>query len=136
MMALTGNVSIKVENDHTEEVLTELKRKIEMSLEAIGGQAEKYAKMECPVDTGRLRNSITFATKKAQGSPNTSGGANATSADTAMHGRPDENTVVVGTNVEYAPEQEYYGRKKHFLRNAVTMHNDDYKKIVEAALKS
>lgn len=48
------------------------------ALEIMGGKAEGYAKMLCPVDTGRLRNSIT-------------------------HQQYDENTEIIGTNVEYAP---------------------------------
>lgn len=47
------------------------------ALEAIGLQAEGYAKAKCPVDTGNLRNSIT-------------------------HQREGEETEVIGTNVEYA----------------------------------
>ena len=31
------------------------------ALEAIGLTAERYAKADCPVDTGRLRNSISHA---------------------------------------------------------------------------
>lgn len=45
----------------------------------IGGMAESYAKENCPVDTGRLRNSI----------------ANTYDEDT--------KTVIIGSNVEYAP---------------------------------
>ena len=48
------------------------------ALEIMGGKAESYAKQLCPVDTGRLRNSIT-------------------------HQQMDENTEAIGTNVEYAP---------------------------------
>lgn len=46
------------------------------ALEMIGLKAENYAKLLCPVDTGRLRNSITH---KQQG-----------------------ETEIIGTNVEYA----------------------------------
>lgn len=47
------------------------------ALEAVGMQAENYAKGLCPVDTGNLRNSIT-------------------------HEVENETTVAIGTNVEYA----------------------------------
>ncbi len=43
------------------------------ALDVIGGKAESYAKVLCPVDTGRLRNSIT-------------------------HEQADEDTEVIGTN--------------------------------------
>lgn len=141
---MKNGVTIKVTADNTQEVLRELEKKVNLALEAIGGEAEKYAKEGCPVDTGRLRNSITFATETAQGSPNTGGFTTknggqpqqASASDYAKHGTPEKNTVYVGTNVEYAPEQEYYGRRKHFLKNALTMHSDRYKEITEAALKA
>lgn len=122
--------------DNSAEVLQAAKEQIALALEAIGGQAEANAKEGCPVDTGRLRNSITFATITAQGQANTSGGAEAEPEDYEQHGSVEENTVVIGTNVEYAPDQELYGKKKHFLRNAMTNYTEDYKKIVEAALKA
>lgn len=133
---MKNGVTIKVEADNSQEVLKELEHKVNLALEAIGGEAERFAKEGCPVDTGRLRNSITFATETAQGYPNTYGGASAEPGDTQTHGTPEKNTVYIGTNVEYAPEQEYYGRKKHFLKNAMTMHSERYKNIAETALKS
>jgi phage gpG-like protein len=45
-------------------------------LVAVGLTLEGYAKLLCPVDTGRLRISITFDVR--------------------------DNTVYIGTNVEYA----------------------------------
>ena len=51
---------------------------IDRALEIIGGMAESYAKQLCPVDTGRLRNSIT-------------------------HKQEGPKTVAIGTNVYYAP---------------------------------
>ena len=50
---------------------------IERALEAVGLQAEGYAKAKCPVDTGNLRNSIT-------------------------HQQEGKDTEVIGTNVDYA----------------------------------
>ena len=122
--------------DNSEEVLRHMLEQKALGLEAIGGQMEMHAKSNCPVDTGRLRNSITFATSTAQGSPNTSAGASAEPKDYSMHGSPDVDEVVVGTNVEYAPEQEYYGRKAHFLKDAATAHSGEYKKIMESAMKA
>lgn len=52
------------------------------ALERIGLQAEGYAIDLAPVDTGRLRNSITHAVAPAEG------------------------VVYIGTNVEYAPYVE------------------------------
>lgn len=83
------------------------------ALEIIGGKAEGYAKKECPVVTGRLRNSIT-------------------------HAQFDENTEVIGSNVEYAPHVELGTHKmaaRPFLRPAAENHVSEYKQIVENEMK-
>lgn len=64
--------------DNSGEFLKALPEQLEQALAAIGLTAESYAKQECPVDTGRLRNSITNAV------------------------RADEKAVYIGSNVEYA----------------------------------
>lgn len=64
--------------DNSEEFLKALPEQIEQALTAIGLTAENYAKQECPVDTGRLRNSITHAVEAG------------------------EQAVYIGSNVEYA----------------------------------
>ena len=86
------------------------------ALEAIGLTAERHAKEDCPVDTGRLRNSISHAVKI------------------------DEHAVYIGTNVEYAKYVEtldsrhHTTGKAHFLRDAATTHGDEYKRIAEIQL--
>ena len=68
---------MKVEfKDNSREILKAMEKAKKNALEAIGLTAEKYAKKETPVDTGRLRNSMAHAT--------------------------DENAAYIGTNVEYA----------------------------------
>lgn len=64
--------------DNSGEFLNALPEQIEQALTAIGITAESYAKDICPVDTGRLRNSITHAVDMS------------------------ENAAYIGTNVEYA----------------------------------
>ena len=64
--------------DNTALFQSALERAIHNALEEIGDKAEYYAKELTPVDTGRLRNSITYDVKT------------------------DEKAVYVGTNVEYA----------------------------------
>lgn len=79
------------------------------ALEIIGGKAESYAKKRCPVDTGRLRNSIT-------------------------HQRYDENTEVIGSNVEYAPYVELGTSRmaaRPYLRPAAENHTAEYKRIIK-----
>lgn len=85
---------------------------IAIALEMIGMTGEGYAKRECPVDTGRLRNSISHAR--------------------------DDNSAYIGTNVEYAPYVELgTSRQKAqpYLRPAAANHADEYKQIVKAALR-
>lgn len=101
--------------DNTDEVLSALEKAIQNGLTAIGMTAEGHAKKETPVDTGRLRNSITHA------------------IDT------DEQAAYIGTNVEYAPYVELGTVKmqaRPFLRPAATEHSEEYKRIMEAAFKS
>ena len=101
--------------DNSAEVLAELSEKIEVACEAIGGQGEMYAKEDCPVDTGRLRASISHATS--------------------------EKTAYIGTNVEYAPAIEFRDTahttgKAHFLRDAASTHGDEYKQITQDILRA
>ena len=67
---------------HLPELLEEAESQITVALEKCGLVAEAYAKRECPVDTGALRNSITHT------------------VDTG------ERKAYVGTNMEYAPYVE------------------------------
>lgn len=102
--------------DNSKEFIEEKNRVIMAALEAIGLTAEAYAKADCPVDTGRLRNSISH--------------------------QAIDDTAYIGTNVEYAKYVEYNDRarhttgKAHFLRDAATTHTQEYKNIVLEQLKS
>lgn len=99
--------------DNTDEVLSALEKAIENGLTAIGMTAEGYAKRETPVDTGRLRNSISNTT--------------------------DGNAAYIGTNVEYAPYVELGARGRqpvHMLRRAATEHTEEYKKLMEDSIKN
>ena len=99
--------------DNTEEVVKSLEQAVARGLEAIGMTAERYAKKETPVDTGRLRNSISHAT--------------------------DDEAAYIGTNVEYAPYVELgaQGRKGvHMLQRAATEHADEYKRLMEDSMKN
>lgn len=134
-------MSIEVSiTDNSKKVLSEFEEKVSLALDSIGQTAEGHAKSDCPVDTGRLRNSITFATKTAQGSPNTSGGEAASPEDYQPKATPEKNTVYIGSNVEYAAPVEFRDAhhktgKAHFLKGAIANHNAEYKEITEKALK-
>jgi len=129
---------------HVNEVQDELKRRISVISEAVGLQAEGYAIKEITdmgaVDTGRLRNSITFVTENAQGSPNTQSGAKAKTEDYAPHGVPAMGEVYIGTNVEYAQYIELGARgraPRPFLKNAIlkSEYKEKYSQIYTEGLK-
>ena len=121
-------IDIGVTSDNSSEIISAMKEQMETALMAIGAEAEGYAKGDCPVDTGRLRNSINWATKSSSGS-----------GDDSPNAIPEENTVYIGTNVEYAIYVEYGDMKhevgkKHFLRDAIANNESHFKDIIKAAL--
>lgn len=124
--------------DNSEQIIEAKNAAVAAALEAIGLQAEGYAKMLEYVDTGRLRNSIT-------------------------HG-VDGDTAYIGTNVFYAPYVEFGtglyadnggGRKdawtykgedgewhkthgikpSHAFQKAINDHKKEYQHIFETYLK-
>lgn len=112
-MAQVISVEIK---DNSEEVKAEAKAKINAWLEAIGQDAAATAAERAPVDTGRLKNSIESAVVES------------------------EQAAYIGTNVEYAPYQEFGTSKgvagKHFLQFGATAHQAEYKAMLEQALQN
>lgn len=102
---------------HVPEVLAAFDGKKEVLLEKLGITGEGYGKLELEraprrIDTGNLRNSINH--------------------------KSEENAAVIGTNVEYA-RYVHDGTSRmaanRFLRNAISEHQGDYKKIIENTLK-
>jgi len=88
-----------------------LDNKLGAGFEAVGLQAESHAKVYCPVDTGRLRASITHEST-AEG-------------------------CIIGTNVYYGKYQElgtYKMKPQAFLRPAIVNHLAEYKAILEKLL--
>lgn len=105
-------VEFEMKTDNSELIISEKDAAIIRALTIIGMKAEGYAKKLCPVDTGRLRNSISHAT--------------------------DEDTAYIGTNVEYAPYVELGTSRmeeRPFLKPAALDHVDEYKAIVLNELK-
>ena len=105
-----SDVNIRI-TDNSNLVGEEFQQACERALTRIGLQAEAYAKRECPVDTGNLRNSITNAV--------------------------DDKSAYVGTNVEYAPYVELgtsRAKAQPFLKPAATEHSDVYKRIAQDEL--
>ena len=99
--------------DNIEQVLSALEKGKRNALTAIGATAETYAKKATPVDTGRLRNSISHAV--------------------------DGEAVYIGSNVEYAPYVELgtsRAKAHHMLQKAATEHSAEYKRLAEDAIYS
>ena len=123
-------------------------RAVEAILAAIGEEAAGNAMEELTnqdaVDTGRLRNSITYATtqhteaKSFSWNEGKKTGAPAGSGTTAPKATPEKGTVYIGTNVEYAKYIEAGtsgSESRPFLKPAATGHNEEYKKIAENILR-
>ncbi len=100
--------------DNSNEILLELKKVSLAGLEAMGMQAESFTKQNTPVDTGRLRNSISHKVA------------------------PSEMSVYIGTPVEYAPFVELgTSRQKAqpYLRPAIMENRAVYEQIAKMYLK-
>lgn len=135
--------SLRITEDHTDEVLRLLGDRIEIALEQCGIRAEEVAVGLCPVDTGLLHNSITYALDgqaPAKGAYHANSGGKSGSYGGQMPKEGgDARAVYIGTNVEYAPYVELGTSRqspKPFLKPAIANHQSDYKEIIERNLKS
>lgn len=130
-----SNIRLVINN----EIMNAIDEKLMRGLESCGLVAEGYAKRNCPVDTGRLRGSITHSVR--------------------------DKTAYIGTNTEYATYVEFgtgkfaangagtikeswvyrddlgnwhkaYPQKpRPFLQPAIGDHVDEYVKLVADSLK-
>lgn len=86
-LKMSNNMTVNIAlESHKEEILQASAEQIIRALTAIGLTAEGYAKLLCPVgkeNGGNLRNSIT------------------------NYVDPEEKSVIIGTNVHYAPYVEF-----------------------------
>lgn len=106
---------LEVRENNVEQIGAAMDKAIAKALTMIGLKAEGNAKAICPVDTGRLRNSITNAINT------------------------EENAVYIGTNVEYAPDVELGTCRMHphpYLKPAAADHADEYRAILKGCLES
>lgn len=104
---------LEIREDNAEEIAEAIASQTAAALETVGLLAEGYAKRRCPVDTGRLRNSITHTVDGA-----------------ALE-------AYIGTNVEYAPHVELGTRHQDaqpFLRPAAQDHGAQYRRVISDAL--
>lgn len=109
-MAIT--VAVVNITDNTDLIKSASDAAIAKALEMCGLHAEGYAKLLCPVATGRLKNSLT-------------------------HSPEGKYTEVIGTDVEYAIYVEAgtsRQRAQPFLKPALVNHVGEYEKIIKSVL--
>lgn len=107
------NKLVEVRENNAEAFKAAMNAAVARALEEVGLVAEGHAKAACPVDTGRLRNSITHVVD------------------------PDGHGVSIGTNVEYGRYVELgtsRAKAQPFLHPAATEHAEEYEAIMRAAL--
>ena len=118
MAVVVGEVAFK---SNKEDVMRILNEDVIAWLEGIGEDAADTAAKKAPVDTGRLKGSISHAVV------------------------PDERAVYIGTNVHneqgknYAIYQELGTSKiagKHFLQFGATAHKREYANILVQLMES
>ena len=132
--------------DNTDEVLAALEKAKVRGLTAIGMTAEGHAKKKITqakaVDTGRLRNSITFAVSGESANISSYSGDHGEEGGTYSGTAPNdkEKAVYIGTGVKYAAGIETGSHRKaggvHFLQDAAANHSDEYKKLMEDSMKN
>lgn len=129
-MARIKSFTITLQKSNRAAVSSAVAQACKRALEICGGKAETYAKSECPVDTGRLKGSITHRVQKG-------------------------DTALIGTGVEYAPYVEYghhqepgryvpaigkrlvasYVPGHPYLTPAMSQHVGEYRQIITNELK-
>lgn len=133
---------------HIDAFYDEFDPAVRKALEEIGIEAEAHAKEimrdmspKPPIDTGYLRNSVTWAI--GGGNPNAKNykadkenkqGIIREGSYSGTAPKKDQPCVYLGTNVEYAPPVEFGTSKmpaRAFIRPAVEDFGDEYKEIVE-----
>ena len=133
-------MSVKI-NDNSVKFLEDFERKLLVGLEAIGIEAEGNAKEDAnmPVDTGRARNSITWATKAKEGEGFSYSDDKGNNFNDQIGTGANEHSVYIGSNVEYFPYIEEGSRTisaRHVLRNAIVKHKDEYLEMLRDAFKN
>lgn len=111
-------ITVRLANDISDLAVKASEEAIQRALEECGIVAEGYAKqyltLKGAVDTGRLRNSVTHAVK--------------------------DNTMYVGTNVEYAPYIEFGTSNpkrsaREYIKPSIADHITQYQAILRSELE-
>ena len=130
-------MDVKIE-DNSQEVLNELDNKMPEILDALGNELYKsiyqFMTDDKIVDTGRLRGSISYSTPFNDYSNLTL----ANKPEDAIRGVKQKDTVVYGSNVEYASyvnSGSSKQRARKFIENGTNRAVPQMKKVVETILK-
>lgn len=141
-MAANKKITVEVTSNR-KEYLKALEEIAETVLEQWGLEGSESAADLAPVDTGLLRNSITYAIAGSAPAKGTytadSGGGSGSYSGQAQADKGGARHVYIGTNVEYAPYQELGTSKmmkaQPFLRPGIENIKDRFKEILESELK-
>ena len=145
------SMGFTIHNDNIDKTIDEVHEDLSIALENVGIVAERYAVEEIEnnprrVDTGLLRNSITYAL----------GGSSADKssyrADNPKQGRPSSGSysgtmpgkkwesVSLGSNLEYAAAVHFGSSTLQppnpFIYKAFNNHMDEYKNIIKDELSN
>ena len=123
-----GKWTDKVQHDDFE-------RMVKRALTACGIVLEGTAIALCPVKTGRLKGSITYAIQSKQSQVKSPAGPG-----DRIDKPTDPYTLYVGTNVDYAQHVEYGTRRptpaQPYLRPALDYGKKDVEKIFQREIKA
>lgn len=131
-----------------EKVVAKVNKAIDKALRLVGGQAERFAKETISnmkaVDTGFLRNSITWAIDGSE--PNITrykddAGEQKGQYEGSVPASDDENvrSVYIGTNVYYAPYVELGTTRmqaRPFLSSTIQSHAKDFEALFREAFSN
>lgn len=123
---VAGNLIIL--EDNRQYVVEAIDRALAEAMDDIGAAMQSHAQQLCPVDTGRLRNSITYRL----------GGGGYDFPGYGAEVSASEHSVSVGSDVEYAAYVELgtsRTRAQPFLRPAAEAFAGEYRSMVEDHLR-
>lgn len=128
--------------------LAEIERNIEKYVKVAAQNAEQgleeaaqrtvgIVKTNAPVDSGRLRNSISYITKTDKGGLNDGGGEKASNDESIYRNKPKKNQAIVGTNVVYGERVEFFAKtgSKGFFERAIKQARPIVKEVLKVAMK-
>lgn len=123
-------MSVRFE-DRTRQAKTMAGNKLKAALTSAAIQLEGEIAIRTPVDTGRLRASISYIAPLSRSlNPDD---------DDKLTGIASEKAAYVGTNVEYAPYVEYgtrYQKAQPYMRTGFAAAKDDIERIMQREMKA